>query len=192
MMRVGDRCSIEAMEWLALEFLCFNMRAIDRHEISNMLPSHNPLEWAAMINQACGRDGKGVAWIARHNGRPAATLGVFEQYPCCWQLFSFGTDAYPRVLTQFSPKMELMWQYARDHGMHRVECKSHVDHKTGHTLLRILGFTKEATLRMYGSDGADYLQYSRLWPKLPRTTAKSDARHVEGGTTVTGGPEAVI
>lgn len=178
---VGWRVSIEPMEWLTLEFLCFNMRAIDRQEISNMLPSDNPLEWAATIHHACGRDGKGVGWVARINGRPAATMGVFENFPGCWQLFSFGTDQYVRVLALFKPKLDLMWAFAREHGGHRVECKTHAQHITAHALCRIVGFTHEATFRNYGTDGADYLQFARVWPKVPRAVGDESARQVETG-----------
>lgn len=177
---VGWRVAAEPMDWLALEFICFNMRAIDRQEISNMLPSNNPLEWAAMIHQAVGRDNKGVGWIARLNGRPAATIGVFEQYACCWQLFSFGTDTYQQVLAQFKPKLDLMWRFIRENGGHRVECKSHINHVTAHALLRIIDFTNEARLKQYGTDGADYLQFAKVWPKQkPRVTGEVNARQVE-------------
>ena len=47
----GHNVVVEPMEWLALEFLCFNMRDVDRREIYGNLPTANPLEWAAMMEE---------------------------------------------------------------------------------------------------------------------------------------------
>ena len=101
---------------------------------------------------------------------------MFEQYECCWQLFSFGTERYQQVLAQFKPKLELMWRFILENGGHRVECKSHINHVTVHALLRIIDFTHEATLKQYGTDGADYYQFAKVWPKQkPRVTGEANA-----------------
>src|SRR5262252_5326091 len=87
---------VEPLEWLALEFLCFNMRAIDASEIYGNLPTDNPLELAALMHQAVARCGCG--YIGRLDGRPALAMMVFEQWPGNWQIASFGTQDYVRVL----------------------------------------------------------------------------------------------
>lgn len=151
----------EPMEWLPLEFLCFNMRASDYAEIRSMLPTDNPLEWAAMLHMAVAK--KGCGWITRFNGRPAACMGLFENHPGNWQVFSFGTDLYPRVMVTFKPKIDLMIAYARDLGMHRLECKSISSHTLAHGCIRLVGMTHEATLKSYGRNREDYYVFARLW-----------------------------
>jgi len=157
----GHNVVVEPMEWLALEFLCFNMRDVDRREIYGNLPTANPLEWAAMIHQGVARNG--CAWIARCNGRPAAVMGVCENFPGNWQVFSFGTEKYRRVLVYFKPKLDLMIAFGRERGMHRLECKSLASHKDAHRCTRFLGLGDPVLLRKYGRDGDDFLLFSRVW-----------------------------
>jgi hypothetical protein len=155
------RIVIEPMEWLPLEFICFNMREIDRHEIYANLPTTNPLEWAAMIFQAVGKNG--CAWHASLDGRPAAAMGVFENFPGNWQIFSFGTDDYIRVLVAFKPKWYLMQDFLRDHGGHRLECRSLTTHKEAHRFLKLMGFAPEAVLQSYGRNREDYILFKQVW-----------------------------
>ena len=161
--------SVAPLTWLPLEFICFAMREIDRYEIANMLPSDNPLEWAAIIHTAVANNGCG--WVSSFNGRPAATIGVFENHPGVWQIFSFGSDDYPRVLASVKPKLDLMWAFGRGRGMHRLECRSVISHTTAHKLLQIIGLDCEARLTQYGRDGADYLLFRRVWEKRADTTS---------------------
>jgi RimJ/RimL family protein N-acetyltransferase len=153
--------TVEPLAWLPLEFLCFNMRAIDAEEIYSNLASGNPLEWAGMIHQAVAK--QGCAWIARLDGRPTAVIGCFENFPGNWQIFSFGTEAYPRVLVAFLPYWQPLQSFALDRGMHRLECKSLSSHKEAHGFLRLMGFTQEATLLQYGRDRQDYFLFRRIW-----------------------------
>lgn len=155
------KISVEPLEWLALEFLCFNMREIDRHEIYANLPTSNPLEWAAGVFQAVGK--KGCGWTASFNGRPAACMGIFENFPGCWQIFSFGTHDYIRVLVAFKPKWYLMIDYLKQHGGHRLECKSLITHKEAHGFLRMMGFSAECILDQYGRHREDYILFKQVF-----------------------------
>lgn len=149
------------MQWLDLEFICFNMREIDRHEIYANLPTSNPLEWAALVFQATSR--KGCAWIASLDGRPAAVMGVFENFPGTWQIFSFGTDDYIRALVAFKPKWPLMQDYLKEHGGHRLECRSLLTHRQAHRFLQLMGFKAEAILDCYGRNREDYILFRQVW-----------------------------
>jgi hypothetical protein len=155
------KITIAPLEWLPLEFVCFNMRDIDRHEIYSNLPTTNPLEWAAGVFAAVGR--KGCGWHAAFNGRPAAVMGVFENFPGNWQIFSFGTDDYIRVLVAFKPKWYLMLDYLKEHGGHRLECKSLITHKEAHGFLRMMGFKAECVLDNYGRHREDYILFKQVF-----------------------------
>jgi hypothetical protein len=156
------RITTEPLEWLPLEFLCFNMRASDREEITAMLPTDNPLEWAAMLHQALAKDGCG--WIARFNGRPAACMGVFANFPGNWQVFSFGTDLYPRVMVVFKDRIERMVAFARARGMHRLECRRIASHGLAHACIRLVELKPEVTMKQYGRHGEDFILFARTWP----------------------------
>ena len=155
------RITMHDLEWLPLEFIAFNMREEDRREIYGNLPSDNPLELAAMVFQAVGK--KGVGWIASLDGRPTGAFGMFENWPGNWQVFSFGTNDYRRVVVTFREKLDTALKFARENGAHRVECKSHGTHKEAQALLRVVGFDLECVLRSYGRDGADYLLFTKAW-----------------------------
>lgn len=159
------KIAIAPLEWLPLEFVCFNMREIDRHEIYSNLPTQNPLEWAAGVFAAVGR--KGCGWTASFNGRPAAAMGVFENFPGNWQIFSFGTDDYIRVLVAFKPKWYAMLDYLKEHGGHRLECKSLSSHKEAHGFLKMIGFKPEAILDAYGRDREDYILFKMVFDNVP-------------------------
>lgn len=157
----GNVVTIEPMEWLPLEFLCFNMRDIDRREIYGNLATDNPLEWAAMIQFGVAKNG--CAWITRFNGRPAAVMGVMENWPGNWQVFSFGTEKYRRVLVYFKPKLEAMIAFGRERGMHRLECRSLASHIDAHRVTKFVGLGNPQLLRKHGRDGDDFVLFSRVW-----------------------------
>ena len=152
---------VEPLEWLPLEFLCFNMRAIDREEIVDNMDTDNPLEIAARLFHALSRVGCG--WIGYLSGRPAATFGVYENFPGNWHVFSFGTEDYARVLVACRENWDAMLAYALDRGMHRLECRSLAKHTEAHGFLRLLQFEKEAILEQYGRKRQDYILFRRLW-----------------------------
>ena len=156
----NGRISIKPMEWLALEYLTFNLRQADKDEIFNNLPVTNPLEVTAMVMQAVAK--QGVGWVASLNGRPAACLAVFEEWHGNWQIASFGTDYYDRAAVALKPKFYEALDYAGTNGARRLECRSRFVHSSAQRLLGALGFTAEGTLRRYGADGSDYVQFARL------------------------------
>ena len=156
----GGKISIRPTEWLALEYIAFNLRQADKDEIFNNLHDANALELTAIVMQAVSR--KGVSWVASLDGRPAAVLAVFEQWRGNWQIASFGTDNYHRAAVALKPKYYEAVDYARTNGGRRLECRSRFVHSSAQRLLGALGFTAEGTLRRYGADGSDYVQFARL------------------------------
>lgn len=155
------KVKVEPVEWLTLEFLLFNLREIDQEEIACNIDSENPLEWAAWIWRHIAH--KGCGWVARLNGRPAAVLGIFQNFPGNWQVYSFGTDQYPRVVVFLRDYMDAAVKYGLDNGMHRLECRSISSHKDAHGLLRLRGFTPEAILRQFGRRRQEYILFRRIW-----------------------------
>lgn len=156
------RITVEPLEWLTLEFICFNLRPVDREEIFDNLPDDNPIRLCASLHQAIAMNGCG--WIARLDGRPAGCISIFENFPGNWQVASFGTTDYRRVLVAFKPKLEKLIGFARERGMHRLECKSLADHKDAHRTIRFLGMGDPQLLRCYGRKRQDYICFSRVWP----------------------------
>lgn len=152
---------VEPLEWLALEYLCFNMRPDHAEEIYDNVMDDNPLGFAAMMHHLIAR--KGCAWVAFFNGRPAACLGTAENFPGCWQVFSFGTADYVRCLVGFKPKVDKMIGFARENGMHRLEAKSLVSHHEAHRFIKLIGMQSEGILKCYGRRRQDYIQFARTW-----------------------------
>ena len=152
---------VEPLDWLGLEYLAFNMRDIDREEVFDNMPSDNPLAFAALLHGAIATNGCG--WIAYFDGRPAACMGVAENFPGNWQIYSFGTERYMRVLVHFKPKLDAMWAFGQSRGMHRVECRSLANHHQAHRCIAMAGLTKEGVLRQFGRHRQDYVLFSRVF-----------------------------
>jgi hypothetical protein len=163
--------TVTDMRWLDLEYIAFNMREIDRREIYGNLPDDNPLHLAALLMNAVAK--KGVAWIAKYEGLPAAWLAFFEQWPGNWQVSLGGTEHVPKVLLALKSKVADGFRFAREHGAHRVECRNIASHREAEALVRCLGAEKEGVLRKYGRDGSDYHQWSWTGHRL---ILASDAR----------------
>ena len=121
----------------------------------------NPLTCAALVHHGVAQNGCG--WIARLNGRPAACLGIIENWPGNWQIYSFGTNDYPRVAVAFKDKADKMIAFGLDRGMRRLECRSIAHHHDAHRYIRLIGMKQEAVLPKYGSEGDDYILFSRIW-----------------------------
>lgn len=161
-MAPGGKTRITDLEWNALEYLAFHMREIDKREIFGNLPTDNPIEFAAMVYQATAKNGYG--WLGWFNNRPVAALGMFENFPGCWQVWSFGSENYEHVITGFLRRFQQAIEAAREaHGLHRIECRSITDHSSAHRLLRVLGFDSEGVLRSYGRDGSNYILFAKVW-----------------------------
>lgn len=149
---------LQPISFAAVEYLCLNMRARDGAEIFGMRPHDNPLLLAHEVLAAAVR---GRAQIAFHAGRPAAIVGVTSMWPRVWTIWAFGTDAWREVAVDVArhARNDLKpWLLKR--GAHRVQCESRFDHVEAHALLERFGAVREAVLKSYGRDGADYFLYA--------------------------------
>ena len=141
----------------AVEFVCLNMRAIDRAEVFGLRGYDLP---EAVANETIFAAAWGRAGVAFHRGRPAAVVGVAPRWPGVWSAWAYGTEDFAKAalsVTRFALKD--LKPFVLSRGGHRVEAASRIDHTEAHTWLRALGARDEGVLRGYGRDGADYVQF---------------------------------
>jgi hypothetical protein len=161
---------IKPISAAAVTWLCCNMRAIDAREIYGLRNHSNPDLLAREILIAATW---GKAAIAEVDGRPASIVGVNPLWAGVWAIWSFGTEDWPKAaisITKYG--IRVLRPYIMDRGAHRLQCESRIDHIDAHRWLTACGATVEGTLRGYGRDGTDYLQFAWtrsdadvLWPR---------------------------
>lgn len=142
----------------AVEYLCINMRGIDRREIFGLRGHDNPhlLAREVVIASSYGR-----AAIAEHKGKPAGIIGACPMWPGVWTVFSFGTDDWPKcamALSRYGKRV--LAPFLLNAGVHRLQCESRIDHVDAHKWLSVMGAKPEGLLRGYGRDGSDYVMFS--------------------------------
>jgi hypothetical protein len=149
------------IDLLSLEYICLNMREIDRVEAFAILPHDNPcrLSWEAhhhILNNGRGK----IAW---HNGKPAAMAAFTENWTGCWQVWAFGTDDFKAaaipLLRWFRKEANDILTVCKGH---RLQCDSRVGHPEAHKMIVAMGGVPEGEpMRRYGKDGSDYQRY--IW-----------------------------
>lgn len=144
----------------AVEYLCWNMREIDRAEIFGIRSHSDP---SVLAKETAIIASYGKAIVIDVDNRPAAILGVSPMWAGVWSAWSFGTDQWTRAapaLTRYGLKH--IGPYLRSRA-HRLQCESRVDHLEAHQWLRRLGAVEEGYLTGYGRDGSDYILFA--WRK---------------------------
>lgn len=141
----------------AVEYICLNMREIDRAEVFGMRGHDNPL-WLAreVVQAAC----HGKAAISEFRGRPSALIGVSPMWPGVWAAWCFGTDDWRKSavdLTRYTLRELRPFVLQR---AHRLQCESRIDHSEAHRWLMSLGAKPDGILQGYGRDGSDYIMFS--------------------------------
>lgn len=103
------------------------------------------------------------AWVAYHDGLPAAYMGAKEIHKGLWSLAGFGTDDWVKVWKDLTRtgRRELV-PILIENGARRAHCISPSDHHDTHRWLRMLGATEELRMRNYGLDGRDYTMLAWL------------------------------
>jgi hypothetical protein len=142
----------------AVEYVCLNMREIDRAEVFGMRAHDDALILAREIVAVAPY---GKVGVAAHEGRPAAIVGVTPLWPGVWSAWAFGTDEWDRVaieLTRYA--LRVLRPFILERGAHRMQCESRIDHVEAHRWLELLGARPESILRRYGRDGSDYVQFA--------------------------------
>jgi RimJ/RimL family protein N-acetyltransferase len=154
----------------AVIYLCCNMRPIDAAEIFNNRNHESPDRLADEVIVAAAF---GKAGIAEIKGRPVGIVGVTPIWSGVWSIWSFGTAEWPKgVLSMTRFGVRVLRPYILERGAHRLQCESRIDHHDAHRWLKACGARVEGTLRRYGRDGTDYLQFAWtkddadvLWPR---------------------------
>lgn len=140
-------------------FVTCNMRASDKEEIYGLRFEENPY---TLMHDVMAQSR--YAWVAWHDGKPAAVFGGAQSHPGVWRMFAFGTDDFIRIarpLTRFATKTVIP-QLFGELGARRLECDSHIAHTQAHRWLDRLGARVESVRQSYGRDGTDYLHYALL------------------------------
>lgn len=147
----------------ALEYICLNMRDVDKREIYNILDHDNPIILAYQAHYVAVSKGRGrIAW---HNGRPTAFIAFTEERPTVWTVSMFGTDDFRNVAFECmrwarSTAADLI----NERNGRRLYCDSHIDHDEAHRFLTALGAVHEGPpMRHFGKDGSDYIRF--VWIK---------------------------
>lgn len=146
----------------SIEYVCLNLRPVDRDEIFNVRPHDNPvyLAWEAfglLANMGRGR----VAWV---DGKPAGVIGIIEHRRGVWDIMMFGTEAMPKVALEMMRWARLNIPELIDLDGRRLQCDSRVGHDEAHRFLMALGAEREGPpMRSFGKDGSDYQRF--VWIK---------------------------
>lgn len=145
----------------AVEYLCLNIREMDRLEIFGLRNHDSALLLAQEVIHASTR---GKAKVFEHQGRPAGIVGVSPMWAGVWTAYSFGTEDWrsvARPMTKYA--LRVLKPFIEQRGAHRLQCESRVDHTDAHRWLTMLGAEPDGLLRSYGRDGSDYIMFS--WVK---------------------------
>jgi len=134
------------------------MREADQAEIYGMRSHDNPMQLAKEVVIAATF---GKAAVAKHNGLPAAVVGVSPIWPGVWEAWAFGTDDWQKCavsVTRYA--LGVLRPFILSRGAHRMHCASRIDHTEAHRWLQVLGAKPESILSGYGRDGSDYIMFA--------------------------------
>lgn len=148
----------------SFEYICLNMREVDRVEVFGMLHNESPLQLAYEYAHVIRNKGRSrIGWSDR-TGKPAAFGALTEDWPGMWSVWMFGTDDFKDCAA------DLIRWFRREAADiltvcngRRLQCDSRFDHAEAHKMLKALGAVEEVRLRSYGKDGADYIRF--VWFK---------------------------
>jgi hypothetical protein len=144
-------------------YVAAHMRERDAEEIYNVRFDANPFH---LMNDVMAQSS--FAWVAWHDGKPAAVFGGAPRHPGVWQMFAFGTDDFNRIarsLTRFAQR-DVIPRLFGELGAHRLQADSHIRHVDAHRWLKRLGAVEESVRKGYGRDGSDYLHFVVSKPGL--------------------------
>lgn len=147
------------IELPSLEYICLNLRDVDKREVYNVLDHDNPMILAMQAYYVAVNKGRGrIAW---HNGRPAAYIAVSEERPTVWSVSLFGTADFKAVAVDCVRWLRpTIVEMISERGGRRLHCDSHVDHREAHAFLTMLGARPEGPpMRHFGKDGSDYQRF---------------------------------
>lgn len=133
----------------------------------NMTDRHRA-EWAALLPDGydtvevlTGRFVGGVC--ARVGGDPVAVGEVFVARPGVASLGLVTTDAFPVATLAFTKFLRNgLFRKLEAEGTHRIECMTLAQFAAARRWMGLLGLQEEATLRCYGRNKEDFVQFARV------------------------------
>lgn len=158
------------------------MRDIDKREIYPM-QTHERSEYLAY---QCVHLAKRWKYNVFIDNVPVATYGILEPRQGLGELFAFGTKRIygaMRVMTDHI-RNEVAKEVFADQSIHRLECRSSVEHKQAHGWIKSIGMFESRPLDNYGKNGEDYLLFevtrksigSRSWEQYLKDMEKEYVR----------------
>jgi hypothetical protein len=151
--------TLRPLDLPSMEYLCLNLREVDWDE-ARMLVSHDN-RWMLAWNSYHFILNNGRAQVAWHNGRPAGMCAFTENWTGVWQVWSFGTDDYPKVAIELARwfRREAREILSVCKGI-RLQCDSRIGHPDAHRYIRAFGGQPEGPpMASYGKDGSAYQRY---------------------------------
>jgi len=114
------------------------------------------------------------AWVAyTHDGEPAAIMGCHPILPGSkvWTIFGFGTPRWSDVIVALSRQaLRFCKPMMKNAGANRVSCYALSTHHDARKWVQFLGMHEEATHKMFGKDGEDFVVY--VWfPNMTKDSA---------------------
>jgi hypothetical protein len=144
------------VDYIALEFICMNMRECDKEELYALRTYDNPLQLAMDAHAAIRNLGRGrISWV---KGRPAAVGAFTEDYPGVWSVWMFGTDDFKAAAIPL-----LRWVRTEANEIltvckgHRLHCDSIANHPDAHKMIQAMGGKQESVKRKLGKGGEDFI-----------------------------------
>lgn len=135
-----------------------NLRDLDREEIeaTSWDLGQNYVHSLQMI--------RAFQYVAYAGDDPAAIFGAWPHWPGVWNVYAFGTDAFPaRSLTKFIRRS--MIPTLLEMGAHRADCASLDSHHVAHRWLERLGARRESVMPGFGKNGETFIRY--VWHVQP-------------------------
>ena len=146
------------LDYISLEFICLNMRDIDKREIYALRNHDNPLQLAMEAHAYIRNQGRGrISWVG---GKPGAMAAFTEDWPGVWSVWMFGTDDFRAAAIPL-----LRWVRSEANDIlsvcagHRLQCDSQAGHDEAHKMIMAMGALPEFTMRRYGKDGSDFVRF---------------------------------
>jgi len=147
-------------EFRSLLYILKNLRPDDREELgATQGHKYEPRDFARKISGL--EKGRGVSFIAWHDGLPACVWGAYVMTPACLSVWAFGTPDFKRVIRPVTRHIQkAMIPVLLKAGFHRAECRALATRYDTRRWLNFLGFRAEAVLSGFGVRREDFILFA--------------------------------
>jgi len=144
-----------------MTFIAQHLNADDLRELT-CLTAEDPSD------VACNHLG-GYSYVAWCRGKPVAAIGLMPFMGATWSAWMFGTSDNWRAVPEMTRFARwLVGHVKSEHGVRRLEARSHVDHTKAHGWLRrAFGCGDPIEMKNFGLDGETYLLFSKDLQDVP-------------------------